>query len=68
MNASKENARQARQDLDDILQSSPSLLTPFDKQIQRLSEFLRVAERKLPREASFDAEKNRRKTKTEKLY
>lgn len=59
MNASKENAEQAKRDFLDIVESSPSLLTPFHKQVQFVSEFISVARRKLPTEATFAKDKVR---------
>lgn len=60
MNASKENARKAEAMFLSIIESSPSLLTPFRREIQHITEFLRAAERKLPSEDSYQKEKNRR--------
>lgn len=64
MNASKEQAEQAKTDFLRIIESSPSLHKNFDKEIQRVSEFLDAAKRKLPTEDSFKKERNRRINKT----
>jgi hypothetical protein len=59
MNASKENARQARTALDGMVESTPSLAVQFEKDVQHLSDFLAAAERKLPSEAAYKREKHR---------
>ncbi len=60
MNASKENARQARSALDSMVQSMPSLAVQSEKNVQHLREFLAAAERKLPSEAAYKREKHRK--------
>lgn len=59
MNASKENARKARQYFDATVR--PVASANAEKQQAFVREFLDAALRKLPTEEAFDREKNRRK-------
>jgi hypothetical protein len=62
MNASKENARKAKKFLAELLDPNPAIAGDGPKEF--LQQFLDAAERKLPTEAAFKADKKRSKAKT----
>jgi hypothetical protein len=60
MNASKEEAYEALGGFLKIIESSPSLQSTFNSEIQQISQFLKAAGKKLPSEQAYENDKARR--------